>query len=84
MPETTLKTPHIERTVLAHEAGLTTVDGRRVAAIMRELAAERDAMQAQLKQMCKYATWQVNEGPGHHPTLPSALASAEAVLAAAK
>ena len=84
MPETTLKTTHIERTALAHERGFASVDSRRAAAIMRELAAERDAMQKQLQQMCKYAKWQVNEGIGHHPTLGSALAKAEAVLTAAK
>lgn len=45
MAEHTLITPHIERCAKAFEAGYSTVDGRRGAAIMRELAAERDSLQ---------------------------------------
>ncbi|RWR30468.1 hypothetical protein D2T29_12415 [Sinirhodobacter populi] len=42
MPETTLITPHIERCALALDHGFSTVDHRRAAALLRELAADRD------------------------------------------
>lgn len=41
-PEPTLSSHHIERCARAVEAGFSTVDARRAAAIMRELAADRD------------------------------------------
>ena len=35
-----------------------------------------------LKTLVSYAKWQINEGADHHPTLPSTIAQANAVLAA--
>lgn len=70
MSQTTLKTAKIEQAATNLEAGHQTVAEReRTAATMRELAAERDAMQRALKTMCSYANWQIKEGPGH-TTLP--------------
>lgn len=33
-----------------------------------------------LRLLVDYARWQMNEGPGHHPTLPSAIAGASTYL----
>lgn len=39
-----------------------------------------DRLTFELRRLVQYANWQMNEGPGHHPTLPSAVASARALL----
>lgn len=41
-----------------------------------------DALAEALKTLRVYAVHQVNEGTDHHPTLPSAISKAEAVLSA--
>jgi hypothetical protein len=38
------------------------------------------AMEAELRHLVKYARWQMTEGANFHPTLPSAVSSAESVL----
>lgn len=37
-----------------------------------------------LETLIPYVEWQITEGPGHHPTMPSALAQARAALTAYK
>lgn len=54
-PEPTLDTGHIERCALAHEKGYSTVDAARAAKIMRELAADRDAIESKLNTLCHHA-----------------------------
>lgn len=37
-------------------------------------------LEQSLRTLIQYARWQIKEGANHHPTLPSAIAQAEAAL----
>lgn len=53
-----------------------------VGEITMEMRAEIERLRKALGTMIQYAEWQMREGPGHHPTLPSAVSAARAALAA--
>jgi hypothetical protein len=55
MAEPTLNTAHIERCALALDHGFSTVDHRRAAAIMRDLAHDRDATEKKLTALRYHA-----------------------------
>ena len=41
---------------------------------------EIERLRAALNTLVGYAEWQIREGPGHHPTLPSAVGATRAIL----
>lgn len=52
----------------------------RLRAVEAEQAARIAALEAGLRRLHGYARWQIDEGNGHHPTLPSAVAETARLL----
>lgn len=58
---------------------------RMVSAKELEIANDRiRELTTALERLLPYARWQIREGGSHHPTLPSAIASAESALKSTK